>query len=167
MARLVHVQYWRSVTTPAASGSHRTRCAAAAVSSCSSAGAFGGVPGTCCALHKGEHSEIDDVIWDGDGQLSFRRCLGTSLISEVVIGMGASLGREAAPKLLGGASASALATGRTVHTAERLLVAARRAGLAAVYNVPLGGALFTAESSAAPSPCRSCSPPWPVQGSPP
>ncbi len=31
----------------------------------------------------------------------WRRCLGTSVISEVVIGMGASIGREAAPKLAG------------------------------------------------------------------
>jgi hypothetical protein len=46
---------------------------------------------------KGEHSEIDEAIWHGDGRLSLRRCLGTSVISEVVIGMGASLGREAAP----------------------------------------------------------------------
>ncbi len=86
-------------------------------------------------------------MWGGDGRLSFRRCQGTSAISEVVIGMGASIGREAAPKLLGGASASLLA-GRGGLSAEqrRLLVAcAGGAGLAAVYNVPLAGALFTAE----------------------
>ena len=58
---------------------------------------------------KGEPSEIDEALWNGDGRLSFRRCLGTSVISEVVIGMGASIGREAAPKLLGGASGSVLA----------------------------------------------------------
>jgi H+/Cl- antiporter ClcA len=118
------------------------------VSSLLIAGAFGGVAWYLLRrCTKGEHSEIDDVIWDGDGQLSFRRCLGTSLISEVVIGMGASLGREAAPKLLGGASASALASWAGLSTQQkRLLVACGGgAGLAAVYNVPLGGALFTAE----------------------
>ena len=86
-------------------------------------------------------------MWNGDGRLSFRRCLGTSVISEVVIGMGASIGREAAPKLLGGASGSVFAElGRLSVQQRRLLVACGGgAGLAAVYNVPLGGALFTAE----------------------
>lgn len=96
---------------------------------------------------RGEKSEVDDVIWDGDGRLSFRRSLGTSVISEVVIGMGASIGREAAPKLMGGASGSVVAGWLGLSRAQRkLLVAcAGGAGLAAVYNVPLGGALFTAE----------------------
>jgi CIC family chloride channel protein len=112
------------------------------------AGVFGG--GSWYLLRRytrGEPSEIDEAVWSGDGRLSFRRCLGTSVISEVVIGMGASIGREAAPKLLGGAAASVLA-GRGGLSAQqrRLLVAcAGGAGLAAVYNVPLAGALFTAE----------------------
>ncbi len=95
----------------------------------------------------GERSEIDDAVWHGGGRLSFRRSLGTSVLSEVVIGMGASLGREAAPKLMGGVSASLLASRAHLSPAQRrLLVAcAGGAGLAAVYNVPLGGALFTAE----------------------
>ena len=61
--------------------------------------------------------------------------------------MGASIGREAAPKLMGGVSASMLATwARLSPPQRRLLVACGGgAGLAAVYNVPLGGALFTAE----------------------
>jgi CIC family chloride channel protein len=112
------------------------------------AGAFGG--GAWFLLRRytrGEQSEIDEALWNGDGRLSFRRCLGTSVISEVVIGMGASIGREAAPKLLGGASASLLAGwGRLSARQRRLLVACGGgAGLAAVYNVPLAGALFTAE----------------------
>ena len=96
---------------------------------------------------KGEHAEIDDAIWSGDGDLSPRRSLLTSLVSEVVIGMGASLGREAAPKLMGGASGSVLARWFNLTPAQkRLLVACGGgAGLAAVYNVPFGGALFTAE----------------------
>ena len=68
------------------------------------------VAATLAALATGRPITAAFVIWDGVGQLSFRRCLGTSLISEVVIGMGASIGREAAPKLLGCASASALAS---------------------------------------------------------
>ncbi len=112
------------------------------------AGAFGGVAWYFLRRYtKGEHSEVDEVIWAGDGELSFRKSLGTSVISEVVIGMGASIGREAAPKLMGGAAASVLAGwGRLSVSQRRLLVACGGgAGLAAVYNVPLGGALFTAE----------------------
>ncbi len=96
---------------------------------------------------KYEKSEIDDAIWNGDGELAPRRSLATSLISEVVIGLGASLGREAAPKLMGGASGSVIS--HWFHLSpqqKRLLVACGGgAGLAAVYNVPLGGAIFTAE----------------------
>jgi CIC family chloride channel protein len=96
---------------------------------------------------EGEKSDIDDVVWEGSKRLSFRRSLGTSVISEVVVGMGASIGRENAPKLMGGASASLLADWVRLTAAQRQLLMAcgGGAGLAAVYNVPLGGALFTAE----------------------
>jgi len=94
-----------------------------------------------------EKSEIDDALWNGDGELGARRSLATSVISEVVIGMGASAGREAAPKLMGGASGSVLSHWLHLSPAQkRLLVACGGgAGFAAVYNVPLGGAIFTAE----------------------
>ena len=96
---------------------------------------------------KDESTEIDDSIWTGDGQLGPRRSIATSVISEIVIGMGASMGREAAPKLMGGVSASVLSGWARLSPAQRRLVVAcgGGAGLAAVYNVPLGGALFTAE----------------------
>jgi CIC family chloride channel protein len=96
---------------------------------------------------KSEHAEIDEAVWSGDGDLSPRRSLLTSVVSEVVIGLGASLGREAAPKLMGGASGSVISRWFNLTPAQkRLLVACGGgAGLAAVYNVPLGGALFTAE----------------------
>jgi chloride channel protein, CIC family len=77
------------------------------VSSLLIAGVFGGVAWFLLRRYtRDEPSEIDDAVWSGDGRLSLRRRLGTSVISEVVIGMGASIGREAAPKLLSGASAS-------------------------------------------------------------
>ncbi len=112
------------------------------------AGAFGG--GAWYLLRRltpGERTEIDDVVWGEGERLSFRRSLGTSVIAEVVIGMGASIGRENAPKLMGGASASLLAGWARLSPAQRRLLMAcgGGAGLAAVYNVPLGGALFTAE----------------------
>ncbi len=94
-----------------------------------------------------EKSEIDDALWEGDGDLSIRRSFLTSITSEIVIGMGASIGREAAPKLMGGASGSLLSKWMGLSVAQRRLLVAcgGGAGLAAVYNVPLGGALFTAE----------------------
>ncbi|HZU79507.1 MAG TPA: chloride channel protein [Acidimicrobiales bacterium] len=96
---------------------------------------------------KGESADVDDSVWQGTGELSFRRSFGTSLLSELVVGMGASLGRENAPKIMGGASASLIAGWTRLDPAQRRLLVACAAGsgLAAVYNVPLGGALFTAE----------------------
>jgi chloride channel protein, CIC family len=96
---------------------------------------------------KGEISEVDDAVWTGDSRLSFRRCLGTGFISEVVIGMGASIGREQAPKLMGGASGSVLSDwfGLTPGQRRLLVACGAGAGLGAVYNVPLGGAFFTIE----------------------
>jgi CIC family chloride channel protein len=112
------------------------------------AGGFGGVAWYLLRKYTpGQGSQVDDAIWVGDGHVAFPRSLGTSLISEVVVGLGASLGREAAPKLMGGASGSLLSDRLGLSLAQRKLVVAcgAGAGLAAVYNVPLGGALFTAE----------------------
>jgi hypothetical protein len=60
----------------------------------------------------GQKSEVDEVLWTGDGRLSVLRSFGTSVISEVVIGLGASLGREAAPKLMGRSPAASRPDGR-------------------------------------------------------
>jgi H+/Cl- antiporter ClcA len=112
------------------------------------AGAVGGLAWYLLRRYnKGERSEVDDAIWRGDARLSFRRCLGTGVISEIVIGMGASIGREQAPKLLGAASGSVLSRWLRLTQGQRKLLVAcgAGAGLAAVYNVPLGGALFTIE----------------------
>ena len=149
MAILFNVQY-AAFGYHAGSLEHGAEQASAArrVASLLIAGVFGGVAWFLLRRYtRGEPSEIDEAVWNGDGRLSFRRCLGTSVISEIVIGMGASIGREAAPKLLGGASGSVLAGwGGLSAQQRRLLVACGGgAGLAAVYNVPLAGALFTAE----------------------
>ncbi len=95
----------------------------------------------------GKRSEPDEVLWTGQGRLSVSRSAGTSVLSEIVIGLGASLGREAAPKLMGAVSGSLLAEWAGLSPAQRRLLVAcgGGAGLAAVYNVPLGGALFAAE----------------------
>ena len=112
------------------------------------AGAVGGVAWYVWRrLTATERSDVDDAIWRGSGEVSFRRSLGTGLISELVIGLGASIGRENAPKVMGGAAASTLAGWTGLSPAQRRLLVAcgAGAGLAAVYNVPFGGALFTAE----------------------
>jgi CIC family chloride channel protein len=112
------------------------------------AGAFGGVSWYLVRRYtRGERSDVEDALWTGDGQLSFRRSLGTSIISEIVVGMGASIGREAAPKLMGGASGSVVAgwLGLTPPQRRLLVACCAGAGFSAVYNVPLAGALFTAE----------------------
>jgi len=96
---------------------------------------------------KHQKSEVDDVLWRGDARLGVMRSTLTSVVSEIVIGMGGSIGREAAPKLMGGVAASWLSDHLAMTDAQRrLLVAcAGGAGLACVYNVPIGGAIFTAE----------------------
>jgi H+/Cl- antiporter ClcA len=112
------------------------------------AGVFGGVAWYLLRrFMPGEKTDLDDVVWTHGQKLSFRRSFLTGLISEVVVGLGASLGRENAPKLLGGASASVLAEwGRLTQGQKRLLMACGAgAGFASVYNVPLGGALLAAE----------------------
>ena len=111
-------------------------------------GAFGAVSWYLIRRYlRHEKSDIDDAVWNGDGELSLRRSFLTSVVSEIVIGLGASIGREAAPKLMGGASGSVVSHWFNLSPAQkRLLVACGGgAGLACVYNVPLGGAIFTAE----------------------
>jgi len=92
-------------------------------------------------------SEVDNQLWVGDASLSLRRSLLSSVFSITVVGAGASLGREAAPKLAGAAAASVLARWRGLTVEQRRLVVAcgAGAGMAAVYNVPLSGALIAAE----------------------
>ncbi|HEV2427503.1 MAG TPA: chloride channel protein [Acidimicrobiales bacterium] len=94
-----------------------------------------------------ETSDFDDALWRGSGELGVRRSFLTAVLSEVVVGAGASIGREAAPKLMGGASGTLASRALSLTPAQRRLLVAcgGGAGLAAVYNVPLGGAIFTAE----------------------
>jgi hypothetical protein len=89
----------------------------------------------------GQKSEIDEVLWEAEGRLSPVRSFATSVIPEVVIGLGASIGRESAPKLLGGVAGSLAADWAGLTSAQRRLLVAcgGGAGLACAYNVPLGG----------------------------
>jgi H+/Cl- antiporter ClcA len=70
-----------------------------------------------------------------------------AVLQIIAVGVGASLGREGAPRQVGGAGAGWIAERLRVTPAQQrtLLACGAGAGLAAVYNVPLGGALFTLE----------------------
>jgi H+/Cl- antiporter ClcA len=92
--------------------------------------------------------EVSEAIWFRGGRLELGPSLVRGVLSIVTVAMGASLGREGAPQLAGAAFASELCdrTRAITPAQRRLLVAAGAgAGMAAVYNVPLGGALFALE----------------------
>lgn len=75
----------------------------------------------------------------------------TTLINDILqivtVGLGSPLGREVAPREAGAAIGSFLAEklGLTTEDIRVVLACGAGAGLAAVYNVPLAGALFTLE----------------------
>ena len=73
--------------------------------------------------------------------------IARAVVSIVTVGLGVSLGREAAPQLAGAAAASWLSEWGELPTWQRRLLVASGAGagFAAIYNVPLGGALFALE----------------------
>jgi H+/Cl- antiporter ClcA len=91
--------------------------------------------------------DITEAIARFAGRLPVLRTAVSALLSVIVVGMGASLGREGAPKQVGALIANALCDrSRLSDEQRRLLVACGAgAGMAAAYGVPLGGALFALE----------------------
>jgi len=80
-------------------------------------------------------------------RMPFWATLTHAILQIVTVGLGSPLGREVAPRELGAALATKLSA-RANLTPEytRIMIACGAgAGLAAVYNVPLGGTLFTLE----------------------
>jgi CIC family chloride channel protein len=59
-------------------------------------------------LTSGNGIDITEAISEHAGRLSARRTLGSAVLSILVVGMGASLGREGAPKQVGAVLADAL-----------------------------------------------------------
>jgi H+/Cl- antiporter ClcA len=98
-------------------------------------------------LPSGNSIEITSAIWFSAGRLPPLRTLGSALLSVIIVGMGASLGREGAPKQAGAVIANALSDRIGFSDEQRKLLVAcgAGAGMAAVYDVPLGGALFALE----------------------
>lgn len=90
---------------------------------------------------------LDEAVWEREGRLPLVVTALNALLQIVAVGAGATLGREGAPKELGAGLASSLCDRVGLSAGERRLLVAcgAGAGMAAVYNVPLGGALFAAE----------------------
>ena len=112
------------------------------------AGVLVAVGASLLRFAKGGHSgELTVALWFHAGGMPGARTLGRSVLSIVIVGLGAALGREGALKQTG-----AVIGWRWAHLAKlsseqrRLLTACGAgAGMAAAYNVPLGGALFALE----------------------
>lgn len=70
-----------------------------------------------------------------------------SLLQIITIALGSPLGREVAPRELGALFANWVSdkAGLTITETKIVIACGAGAGLAAVYNVPLGGAIFTLE----------------------
>lgn len=98
------------------------------------------------ALRGGAH-DVTDGLWLRDARLDLVPSVIRSVLSIVTVGLGSTLGREGAPQLFGGAVATRLAEWAQLPTWQRRLLVAcgAGAGFAAVYNVPLGGAVFAVE----------------------
>ena len=90
---------------------------------------------------------LPDAVWKKSGKMPTAATLIKSLLSVVTVGMGVALGREGALKDTGGVVANKLSDWFGMTPAQRRLLVAcgAGAGMAAAYNVPLGGALFAAE----------------------
>jgi chloride channel protein, CIC family len=91
--------------------------------------------------------EVSEAVWLRGARMATIPSVGRAVLSIVTVGLGVSLGREGAPQLLGAAGASWLSDWGALPTWQRRLLVASGAGagFAAVYNVPLGGALFALE----------------------
>jgi CIC family chloride channel protein len=109
-------------------------------------GVIAGIGAVGLARLKGG-GEVSEALWLRAGRVPLLGSFARAVESIVIVGLGASLGREAAPQQVGAAVASALSDwARLPVWQRRLLVASGAgAGMAAVYNVPLGGALFALE----------------------
>jgi CIC family chloride channel protein len=98
-------------------------------------------------LSSGNGIDTTAAIWFHAGRVPALRTLGSAVLSVIIVGMGASLGREGAPKQAGAVFANLFSDrSRLSDEQRRLLVACGAgAGMAAAYGVPLGGALFSLE----------------------
>ena len=94
---------------------------------------------------------VETAVADRSGQAAARMGLARPFLDAVTqvltVGAGNSVGREGAPRLAAGAVAARLATRLGIGRTEGaiLIASAAGAGLAAMYNAPLGGAAYAVE----------------------
>jgi len=90
---------------------------------------------------------ILEAIWLKAGRFPLGRALLRGLLTIVVVGLGAPLGREGAVMSAGAGAGSALASVAALPDPKRrvLVACGAAAGIAAAYDVPIGGALFGLE----------------------
>lgn len=95
----------------------------------------------------GSSGELSASIWLHGARVPLLPSAAHAVFSIITVALGAALGREGAPKRLGAGIAARLGVWRRLPPAHlRVLVASGAgAGMAAVYNVPLGGASFASE----------------------
>jgi CIC family chloride channel protein len=98
-------------------------------------------------LSSGNGIDTAAAIWLYAGRMPALRTLGSALLSIFVVGMGASLGREGAPKQVVAVLANFFSDKERLSDEQRRLLVAcgAGAGMGAAYGVPLGGALFALE----------------------
>ena len=94
-----------------------------------------------------EPGDVSEALWLRGARLPLLASIAKGVESIVIVALGASLGREAAPQQIGAAWASTLSDWAKLPGWQRRLLVACGAGsgMAAVYNVPFGGALFALE----------------------
>ncbi len=110
---------------------------------------IGGVLAGASALLLARHppGEVSEALWLRGARLPLLPSIARGVESISIVALGASLGREAAPQQVGAAWASTLGDWAQLPGWQRRLLVAcgAGAGMAAVYDVPLGGALFALE----------------------
>jgi H+/Cl- antiporter ClcA len=90
---------------------------------------------------------IRRAVTSSDPRMPFVSTVTHALLQIVTVALGSPLGREVAPREIGALFAGRIAAraGLSVDDCRLLVACGAGAGLAAVYNVPLGGAVFVLE----------------------
>lgn len=90
---------------------------------------------------------INQAVREGAPPMPTSSTLWHILLQIITVGLGSPLGREVAPRELGALGAGHIARrlGLSSEDIALLMACGTGAGLAAVYNVPLAGALFSLE----------------------
>ncbi len=110
------------------------------------AGVFASFAALIVGRMKGD-TGIDGAVWQRNGRIPVLKGTMSAVGSIVTVGMGAAIGRENALKQAGAVLANVAASWRKLPEEQRRLLVAcgGGAGMAAAYNVPMGGAVFALE----------------------